>query len=309
MKILIIGCGYFGSSIFKYLSQFPEYQIDICDTCWFGEGAANINKMYYFYLFQRDLSQYDAIILTAGHSSVQLVQNDYSGAIWNNLINFLGLLKKINPDQKFIYCSSSSVYGGLEGEYFLETEKKYVCLNAYDLLKYECDLHTSLTDKMCFGLRLGTLSGGLGSILRVDTMCNGFFNSYKTKGSIDVFNGFIRRPIAGINDTCRAIHAILEKGNHENKGIYNIASFNTSVQKLAEQYAKILNCPINYHPNTPSPYNFTVNTSKFILNFDFEYQDTVKSIIKSLDDNWNNIINKGVRDRVPDRSKVTEKYV
>ena len=77
-KVLIIGGnGYIGTRLYEYLSIDEENMptdkdIDIIDTCWFGkviedtivEDYRNMSKEFY--------SEYDTIILLAGHSSVKM---------------------------------------------------------------------------------------------------------------------------------------------------------------------------------------------------------------------------------------------
>jgi nucleoside-diphosphate-sugar epimerase len=306
--------GYIGSSLYQYLSQFDDLEISTIDVEYFGRvtNSSNHRKLYYSYLTDAFVDSQNIFILCAGHSSVKMSQNDPSGAFYNNVVNFFQFLQKLRQDQLFIYMSSSSVYAGIDGKYLTESHLCYRPQNIYDLTKAQIDQYAGLSDKTYFGLRLGTVAGAVGpnTNLRIDTCINGFFSAYKNGGVINIFDGHVKRPIAGMNDICRAVKAIIDSGNYNNRGIYNIGSVNRSINGLGNEVSKLLNCKINYTKSTNNHlYNFTINPSSFTIKFEFQFQDTIKSIIKSLDDNWDKIINKGVRDKVPDRSKVTEKYV
>lgn len=302
-RIILLGSsGYIGSSLFYYLSKFKDIEIHTVDTEYFKNYNNNVNhtKLYYSYLTKSFLSDFSVIILCAAHSSVKMVQNDPDGALFNNVINFYQLFDKIKSDQLFIYMSSSSVYAGMSGEYLDENSLCYKPLNLYDLQKHTNDMYAELSkDKIYFGLRLGTVAGGVPNCnLRVDTCVNSFFSSYKQNGSINVFDGHIKRPFVGINDVCRAVKTILDNGNKENKGLYNLCSFNISINQLGDKVSSLLKCPINkIKSNNNHLYDFTINNFKFINSFDFKFEDDVQSIIQSLDENWHNM-HKGVRDKL-----------
>lgn len=299
-KVLLLGgAGYIGSSIFLFLSKLG-YNVTVIDTEYFGNFSTFINykKMYYYYLRKDYIEKFDSVILCAGHSSVKLCENDPSGAFFNNVVNFYYLLGKIKPEQQLIYMSSSSVYSGVDGDHITEDCRMYVPLNQYDLSKFSNDNYALISNITYFGLRLGTVCGGPTSNLRIDTMANSFYSSYKKNNSINVFNGHAKRPLLGMSDLCRAIHIILQKGTYENRGLYNLASFNTTVNDLAKQYSQILNCSINYDDKITPCYDFTMSTNKFSSVFDFKFEDTVESIIKSLENNWIGM-KKGRRDKVP----------
>jgi N-acetyl-gamma-glutamylphosphate reductase len=89
-KVLIIGsCGYTGSVLFEYLQKNTDYELYSVDIEWYGKNVntENHNKLYYFYLTEEYLSQFDSIVLLAAHSSVKSVDDDYLGSFWNNVFN------------------------------------------------------------------------------------------------------------------------------------------------------------------------------------------------------------------------------
>ena len=99
-KTLIIGSGgYIGSRLIN------EIDANGVDINWFKEGRINVD----FKDLTRDYySQYDNIILLAGHSSVKMSEGNLNSCFNNNVRNFIDLLEKLD-NQKIIYDRSSSV--------------------------------------------------------------------------------------------------------------------------------------------------------------------------------------------------------
>jgi UDP-glucose 4-epimerase len=303
-KVLIIGsCGYTGSVLFEYLQKNTDYELYSVDIEWYGKNVntENHNKLYYFYLTEEYLSQFDSIVLLAAHSSVKSVDDDYLGSFWNNVINFVYLLPKLKPEQKFIFASSASLYSGLDGDYLTEDNPRYTALNYYDLQKHYIEKQVSLSSVQYYALRMGTVCG-YSPIIRIDTAFNAFTNSYKTKGSIDVFNPMAKRGFLSTHDFCRGVRVIIENGSYEKRGIYNLASFNMSIGQLAQKLGKLFNCPVNYGADTSKYYNFTLNVAKMGINFDFIPESTVESTLQLLLDNWDSMI-KGDRNKAAGHSE------
>ena len=102
MNILIIGHkGYIGSRLCEFLKE-KELNVTGCDIEEDGQHFANLTIEY--------LSTFNVVILLAANSSVKSCKNNFE-SLNNNVIFVIELVKKLNPQQKFIYMSSSSVYG------------------------------------------------------------------------------------------------------------------------------------------------------------------------------------------------------
>jgi nucleoside-diphosphate-sugar epimerase len=301
-SILIIGgCGYIGSALFRFLEKKHCYHIDTVDTEWFGNhinprnyaiDIANITESF--------LSRYAVIILLAGHSSVSMCYNDPLGAFNNNVTHFIELLSKLTPSQRFIYASSSSVYSGASTEIYTEDSfKSYYPLNTYDLSKWEIDLYAQLGKLSYYGLRFGTVCGASPN-LRIDLMINAMYHTAKTDRIINLYHPEIHRPILGMTDLCRAVESII-LAPEDKSGIYNLASFNTTAHNIAQSVSKHTKTKI--HRKTPpseiQPYSFSISSEKFCTTFAFSFQDTVQTIIQDLDIHYTSTQNKAIRDRKP----------
>jgi UDP-glucose 4-epimerase len=278
-KILIIGgCGYIGSRLSEYLRK-KQYRVDTVDAEWFGNpvNKRNIKKNYSF-LTKDFLNNYPLIILLAGHSSVKMCENRLISSFKNNVYNFVKLLDKLTT-QKFIYASSSSIYGKTNRINVTENYNRYLPENYYDLTKKQIDYYAQLSNVNYFGLRLGTVCG-YSPNLRSDLMINKMVKTAIRKKEINIFNPSVFRPVLGIEDFCRAVEVIMTKDKP--KGIYNLASFNASILEVAQGVSKQLGgVKINTVGTFPG-YNFSVDTKKFERTFKFKFKENMDTIVTSL---------------------------
>lgn len=285
-KTLIIGgCGYIGSRLYHFLTE-NNIAVDSVDLEWFGNpGRVANEKIDFRDIPTRKLASYRNVILLAGHSSVPMCKDDMRSSFHNNVVNFVELIARLSPRQKFIYASSSSVYGNTKDVAAPEDWETFSPKTYYDLNKQEIDYYAKLSDLEYYGLRFGTVNG-YSPNLRVDIMLNKMFLCAKTAGTIEVFNKHVFRPILGMHDLCRAVHAIIQ--GEDRRGLYNLASFNASVEQIAKAIKKTLApAKIKIEDKGIAPtYNFSINTEKFQQAYQFEFKDSVESIVASLASNW-----------------------
>ena len=293
MKILIIGgCGYIGSRLYKHLESYGG--VDTVDLEWHGNfsNPDNLNIDYKF-LTKDFLKKYQHIVLLAAHSSVQMCQDNLLPVFKNNVSNFVDLLTLVNEGQSLIYASSSSVYGNISADYVDESCDEFIPYNYYDLSKQQIDAYAKLSDKSFFGLRFGTVNGPSPNFRR-DIMINAMTCSGIKDKKVKCFNGETNRPILSIDDLVMAIGRIIEKGDHSNRGIYNLASFNSTAGEIADKVAGCLGIVCedvdenksNEVPDNPKLkskyYDFSIDCSKFEKEFDFEFKGTVESITTAI---------------------------
>ena len=288
-KILLIGgCGYIGSAL--YLALKNEYKIQSVDLEWFGNPEMDNLAADYNTLDQNFISEFDIVILLAGHSSFNMCRVSPISANKNNVVNFIGLLQKISKNQKFIYASSSSVYGNAKIDNVIEEYNSLYPVGYYDITKHEIDLYASLAGKNHYGLRFGTVCGP-SPHLRVDVMINAMVNMALTNNEVLLFNSNTKRSILSIYDLISAVKSIIN--NNDNPGLYNLASFTSTAEEMALTTAQFLNVPvrkvetkeiINAKLQT-SNYNYSINCDKFKEKYNFTFTSTLESIISDLKNN------------------------
>jgi nucleoside-diphosphate-sugar epimerase len=299
-KTLIIGgCGYIGSRLFNYLKQ-KQYEVVSLDLELFGNPNIQNTKENYKDLTKEDIARFDNVILLAGHSSVKMCESNMIGCFRNNVQYFVELLSKISKNQKFIYASSSSVYGNVNRNIVTEECQEYVAGSFYDLSKAEIDHYVKIFDEVnYYGLRFGTVNG-FSPNTRNDVMINAMVSSAIANKEVKVFNPMIRRPILYINDLCRAVETIILEGNHSNRGLYNLASFNSTADIIGRKTSEVFDdVKLSVIEREPTPeeninkklnskvYDFAISSDKFISTFNFKFEGTIKDIAIELKENLN----------------------
>lgn len=253
MKVLITGnCGYVGSALCTYLIDAGHSVVGL-DVEWFGTVGQPIGHENFKQLKAdiRDLPAFtaacvgvDAVIHLA------CISNDTSCALDEALsteINFkafepLVVAAKLMGVKRFIYCSSSSVYGISESPDVTE-EHPLVPLTLYNrykgmceplLLKHQTPIFTPVI------LRPATVCG-YAPRQRFDLTINILTMHAIMKGEITVFGGTQRRPNLHINDMCRAYRVLLEAPTEKVAGeIFNIGAENMSLNEAAALVKQIV---------------------------------------------------------------------
>jgi UDP-glucose 4-epimerase len=280
-NILIIGGnGYVGSRLRQVLAQ--DYDVESVDCCWYNWDEHS-RRIDYHKLTADDLSKFSAVVLLAGHGSVASCNGDIQGPWLNNITNFTDLVAKLSwKDIPLIYASSASVYGNSEpGQLFTEQNKQFIPVNNYDITKYTLDLEAQLAitrGQTVIGLRFGTVNGWAPN-LRADVMINAMYSSAQSQGKITMTNKHINRALLGIEDLCQGIARCIEQPV---SGIYNMASFNASVEYIATSVAEELAVPVDDRGTTANAYDFGLDTTLFQQTFGFTFTETPATIVDSL---------------------------
>lgn len=246
MKILITGnAGYVGSALSKYLIDAGHSVVGY-DIGWFGHAGQPIGDANFKQLTAdiRNLPAFtaacvgvDAVIHLA------CISNDTSCALDEALstdINFnafepLVVAAKLMGVKRFIYCSSSSVYGVSDAPDVTE-EHPLVPLTLYNRFKGECEpllLKHATPVFTPIILRPATVCG-YAPRQRFDLTINILTMHAIMKQEITVFGGKQRRPNLHINDMCRVYRVLLEAPREKVASqIFNVGAENMSLNEAA----------------------------------------------------------------------------
>jgi len=160
--------------------------------------------------------------------------------------------------------------------------QEYCAGNFYDLSKYEIDKYVGLYKPFeYYGLRFGTVNGPSRNF-RTDVMINAMYMSSVEHNQVKINNPNIRRPILGIYDLCAAVETIIDNGSPDKSGIYNLASFNSTVELIGRHVADYMNSELVFMPNSTGVYDFAISTLKFEKTFNFAFRENVTSIIAAI---------------------------
>ena len=278
-SVLIIGNkGYIGSALYKYLIDRDciVQGVDLRD----GIDCRDLSDKF--------ISDFDAVVHLGGLSNVADCTREFYEVFQCNLLPHVEFLHKLRPDQKYIYASTASVYGGnSRNRRSMENDFIFCPNHSYDATKMMMDIAAQTSGKQYYGLRFATVCGP-SSVMRM-TMLNAMVENAMEKGEISITNPNINRPILGINDLTRAIESIIAGG--DNRGIYNLASWNCVVADMAEAVIKFFvskgKSIISHIASEPSVYDFAIDTSKFKATYNFSFKETPQTVIGKLYDHYN----------------------
>lgn len=273
MKVLIIGGeGYVGSYLFEHLSKQG------IDVQTYGNRQTDYNLLGRIFL-----SSFTHIVLLAGHSSVLRCKGPLESPWKNNVRNFKNLVEKTDNRQTIIYASSASVYGDKDTKpLYTEEDISIDYVNNYDLTKVSLDLLAMKyigEGRNIIGLRFGTVNGG-SPVIRRDLMINSMVYTALFEKHITITNKHIKRPILSVRDLSRAVETMIK--NKAASNIFNLASFNSTVESIANIVSDYTKVNITDTGDVPGAYNFAIDNTKFKVLSNFTYEDNLHSVVENV---------------------------
>lgn len=305
MKILVTGgAGYVGSLLTKRLSE-KNHEVLIYDMCWFGKD--HINENTNLKLIQADIR--DKVSFERAVKNVDVVihlaciSNDPSYDLNENLsktINYdcfkdLVETSKKNKVKKFIYASSSSVYGYSDDPNVTE-EHPLVPLTLYNKFKGLCEpiLQDYVDDSFTGVIIRPATVCGYAPHCRLDLSVNILTNHAVNNKKITVLGGGQqKRPNLHVEDMCRAYELLIEEDLRKINGeIFNVSYENKKIIELAEIVKENVQSFFNYDSidievktDTVDNRSYHVNSDKIkrVLGFEpkFNIDDAVISLCKA----------------------------
>lgn len=296
-RIFILGgAGYVGIELCKFLLK-SGYEVICFDIGWFGsESVKKLIANKSFQYFEGDLRNLKLLQSASSNSDVFIhlacISNDPSFDLDPNLgkqINYdsfndiLNIVNK-NKIKRFIYASSSSVYG-------VKTEKKVTedlslnPLTDYSKFKAMCE-NELLNSNFSFEkviLRPATVCG-YSDRLRLDLVVNILASQAYFKRKITVFGGSQFRPNIHIQDMCRAYQTLIEaKSSKIHNEIFNVGGTNYTVEELANIVKDTFEFPVELEfKSTNDLRSYKVNSDKIKNKLSFAPIYHIKDAIKDL---------------------------
>lgn len=299
-KVVVFGGGgYVGSVLVPKLLQ-TGIKVSVFDTFWYGKEVFSpiISSNPNLTLIKGDIRNLAAVAaaLQGATDVIHLacISNDPSF----DLNPDLG--KSINLDcfpplveeckragvQRFVYASSSSVYGVKEEERVTE-ELSLEPLTDYSKFKAACEitlLESASNDLVCTVLRPATVCG-VSTRQRFDLSVNILTNHAINKRRITVFGGSQYRPNLHIEDMAEAyVHVLQQPEKNIASKIYNVGGENLSLNQIAEKVKSITGVSEVVHEPTNDLRSYRVDSSKIGEDLGFYPTHSVENAIKDLAD-------------------------
>ncbi len=287
MKILCTGgAGFVGSALVPALLE-RGHEVTVLDLMLFGNHLQPHQNLT---VVEGDIRQLPAAITSSSFDAVvhlACIANDPSWALDPALgksINYDALRPLVKwaegaGVQRFIYASSSSVYGskpdGVEVTEALPCEP----LTDYSKYKYlgeQVVLDSGMTATV---LRPATVCG-YSSRLRLDVVVNQMTIDALTTGTITVHSGNLYRAHLHIQDMVRAYLAVLDAPSGVVDGqAFNVGGENLQIGALAKKVQEQAGGTILDHAVTNDPRSYTLNSYKIDRALGFRYRHTVHQAI------------------------------
>jgi nucleoside-diphosphate-sugar epimerase len=282
--LLIGGAGYVGSELVDILVE--KYQVTVFDLFIYGDNIPNNENLIKIKGDIRDQKLLLKIVKEFNYViHLACISNDPSFDLNPELgksINFdsfepLVKICKESGVEKFIYASTSSVYGikkqlNVNENFSLEPITDYSKYKAFCeeiLLKYR-------DSKFCCTIIRPATVCGYSKRQRLDLVVNILSNFAFNKGEITVFGGDQLRPNIHIKDMCLVYKLILETNTYLINGqIFNAGYDNFSVKELSEIVQNNIgkDVGIKYVPsNDNRSYHISSKKIKNILGFQNKYK-------------------------------------
>ena len=300
-KIFITGgAGYVGAVLVPHLLE-RDYKVTVLDLMIYGEDV--LPKHPYLQLVKGDIRDQDLLkkLIPGNNAVIHLacISNDPSFELNPELGKSINLdafrpLVEISRNagvKRFIYASSSSVYG-IKDEPDVHEEMTLEPLTDYSRFKADCekilaeyqsDNFTTVT------IRPATVCG-YSPRQRLDVIVNILTNQAYQKRVISVFGGDQLRPNIHIQDMVEAYMVLLEAPKEKINGkIFNAGYENQPVKELAQTVKNVVGEDVKLI-TTPTDDNrsYHISSKKIKDELGFEAQHTIREAVEDLKNAFDN---------------------
>ena len=295
-KIFITGgAGYVGAVLTPHLIKMG-YKVTVFDLMIYGEKvlkkSANLKMIKGdirdIELLNKAISGHDVVIHLACISNDPSFELNPKLGKSVNLDAFTPLVEiaKKNLVKRFIYASTSSVYG-IKKEKDVDEDMSLEPLTEYSKYKADCEIiikKYASEDFTPIIIRPATVCG-YSPRQRLDVVVNILTNLAYHKRAITIFGGEQLRPNIHINDMARAYETLIEAPKSKVSGeIFNAGYENRSVFELADMVKKVIGDDVILK-STPTDDNrsYHISSKKIKKILDFDSVNTISDAISDLE--------------------------
>jgi nucleoside-diphosphate-sugar epimerase len=295
-NILVIGgAGYVGTYLSLKLASFG-HKISVYDLFIYGDNIVSNYNISKIKGDIRDISFLEKVIEKNEINTIihlACISNDPSFELDPDLgkkINFdcfepLIQTAKRKKIKRFIYASSSSVYG-IKSEENVYENMSLEPLTDYSKFKAMCEdvLFKNSDDEMCFTILRPATVCGYSPRQRFDLVVNILTNLAYNKSEITVYGGNQYRPNIHIEDMVDAYIHILEQPEDKiNKKIYNVGFENYTVNDIAKLVKEVINDDIEIKKvQTMDERSYKINSDKIREEIGFSPKKNIRNSIEDL---------------------------
>jgi len=301
------GAGYCGSRLVPQLLN-EGHLVTVYDTCYFGSTSLPLENRN-LTLIKGDIRNIELLEHSCGNSEIFInlacISNDASFELDESLstsINLEAFVPMVRAAKRagvkrFIYASSSSVYGVSDAPEVTE-EHPLVPLTLYNKYKGMCEplLLSEAEDSFTTVIFRPATVCGFSPRQRLDLSVNILTNLAVNSNKITVFGGDQRRPNIHIQDYIDVIKLLLvAPSNLIQKQIFNVGNENLTILSIAEIVKKVVlrNFPEKLdldiiRTDSDDNRSYHINSDKIEKILGFRAQKTVDDAVQELCDAFRN---------------------
>ena len=294
------GAGYVGSVLVPQLLA-KGYGVTVYDIMWYG--ADHLQAHPKLKVIEGDIRDSRPLAQALAGSDVVLhlacISNDPSfelDARLSETVNYesfepMVVAAKKAGVKRFVYCSSSSVYG-VSDQPDVTEDHPLLPVSLYNKFKGLCEpilfKHQS-PDFVCVVIRPATVCG-YGPRQRLDVSVNILTNLAVNTGKITVFGGAQLRPNLHIQDMCDAYELLIEAPAEKVAGqIFNCGFQNLAISRIAEIVRDVVSqeypdkAEIAIETTTSNdPRSYHINSDKIRRVLGFVPKHTIEDAVRDL---------------------------
>lgn len=302
-KVLITGAaGYIGSVLVRQLLG-KGYKVRAMDNLTFGgESLTSFYKHKYFEFMKGDTRDEDDLKrgIKDVHAVVHLAaivgdpacakQPELAKAInWDATKRLLDLCSKSKNVHRFIFASTCSNYGKMEGNSYVNEHSPLRPVSLYAELKVKFEeylLNTHSVNGMAStALRFSTVYG-LSPRMRFDLTVNEFIREVAIGKELVVFGEQFWRPYCHVEDLARSCVLVLESDIKKvSNNVFNVGDTKENYQKkmIVEEILKIVpSARIKYIHKYEDPRDYRVDFSKIQTDLGYAITKTVPDGLREI---------------------------
>jgi nucleoside-diphosphate-sugar epimerase len=303
-KILVTGAaGYIGSVLVRQLLQ-KDYKVRGVDALFFGgESLLDIYNHPNFEFIKGDIRKTEIVnLMLDGITDVihlAAIVGDPACSKQPELATQINweaskfLFDRCNESgiQKFIFASTCSNYGKMEGDAFLNEESPLNPVSLYAELKVKFEnylLNSQINNHFSpTALRFSTVYG-LSPRMRFDLTVNEFIRDVLINNKLEIFGEQFWRPYCHVEDLARSCVLVLESPVEKvRQNVFNVGDSSQNYQKkmIADEILKIIpDANITYVHKTEDPRDYRVDFSKIKNSLNFNITKKVPDGLKEIHD-------------------------
>ena len=291
------GAGYVGARLVPSLIE-AGYRVRVLDTCWYGTDVfVELANNPMLELVVGDIRDSDTVNASVNECTdvihLACISNDPSYDLNPQLgeeINFTAFEPLVHAAKsagvgRFVYASSSSVYGVKEEERVTE-DLPLDPLTDYSKFKAMCEpilLNAGEEGFVVTVIRPATLCG-YSPRQRLDLTVNILTNHAVNQQIIRVFGGDQYRPNLHIEDMCRAYLEVLQQpASKVNGQVFNVGADNMKVNEIAHIVASHVDGPIEVRVEpTQDQRSYRISSERIFEAIGFRPKFTISDAVLDL---------------------------